>query len=163
MRRGLEECLCEDFPDLFRQYSYSKGSYYALHITCGDGWEPIIRRLSERITRIVETIIESHQYSGDTEIPAEMEDQKKAEGGSRTCLTRRDFRFMYIKEKYGILHLSLSQQTPALEEAMNEARQESRSTCESCGRPGTFGPGGPSRRVVLCSHHGFDGRRVLNF
>jgi hypothetical protein len=130
-------------------------------MACGDGWEPIIRRLSERITKIVETIIDAHQDSGDTKIPVEMEDQKKVADGARARPTRADFRFMYIKEKYGILHLSLSQQTPELEEAMNEARQESRSTCERCGRPGKFG--GPSRLVVFCSHHGFDDRRVLNF
>ena len=85
IRRGLEERLCEDFPDLFGQYSYSKGSYYVLHIACGDGWEPIIRRLSERITKIAETIIEFHQDSRGTEISAEMEDQKKAGGGSYVC------------------------------------------------------------------------------
>jgi len=67
MRRELEERLCEDFPDLFRQYSYSKSSYYALHIPCGDGWEPIIRRLSEKITKIVETTVGSDLNSGGTE------------------------------------------------------------------------------------------------
>lgn len=161
MRRELEERLCEDFPDLFRQYSYSKGSYYALYIACGDGWEPIIRRLSERIKNIVETIVKSHRNHGNMEISAEIQDRKSVDGGSKIRLTRRDFRFMYIKEKYGTLHLSLSQSTPELEEAMNQARQESRCTCETCGRPGKFG--GPSCSMVFCNHHGFDDRRSLNF
>jgi len=161
MRRELEESLCEEFPNLFRQYSYRKSSYYTLFIACGDGWEPIIRRLSERITKIVETIVEQHTDPTDTEISEETEDRKRAEGGPRIRFTRRDFRFMYIKEKYGMLHLSLSQRTPELEEAMNDARQESGCTCESCGRPGTFG--GHSWLGVFCGHHGFDDRRILNF
>jgi len=37
------------------------------------------------------------------------------EGGQKLGLTRHDFRFMYVKEKYGILHLGLSQWTPELE------------------------------------------------
>lgn len=161
MRRELEERLCEDFPDLFRQYSYSKESYYALYIACGDGWEPIIRRLSERIKNIAETIVKSHHNHGNMEVSGEMQDRKSVDGGSKITLTPRDFRFMYIKEKYGILHLSLSQSAPELEEAMNQARQESRYTCETCGRPGKFG--GPSWPLVFCNHHGFDDRRALNF
>jgi len=153
MRRELEERLCEDFPDLFRQYSYSKGSYYALYMACGDGWEPIIRRLSERITKIVETIVGPHLNSEDTDI--------SAEDGSRDKLTKGDFRFMYVKQKNGILHVCLSQWTSDLQEAVKQARQESECTCERCGRPGVFG--GPSWPVVLCSHHGFDDRLVLNF
>jgi hypothetical protein len=160
MRRELEERLCEDFPDLFRQYSYSKGSYYALHIACGDGWEPIIRRLSEKITKIVETTVEPDLNSGGTEILVGTEDRKGVEGSPTLRLTRRDFRFMYIKEKHGMLHLSLSQCTLELGEAMNEARQESRHTCEICGRPGKFGPMWLS---VFCSDHGFDDHRALNF
>ena len=158
MRRELEERLSEDFPDLFRQYSYSKGSYYALYIACGDGWEPIIRRLSERITNIVETIVGSHV---DTATATDIEDQEESEDGSRDKLTKGDFRFMYIKQKNGILHLCLSQSTPDLQEAVEHARRESECTCERCGRPGVFG--GPSWPVVLCSHHGFDDRLVLNF
>ena len=161
MRRELEEHLCEDFPDLFRQYSYSKGSYYALYMACGDGWEPIIRRLSERITTIVETIVGSQPKSGDTEISAEIEDQKEVEDGSRDKLTKGDFRFMYIKEKYGTLHLCISRWTPDIQEAVKQARQESECTCERCGRPGVFG--GPSWPMVLCNHHGFDDGLVLNF
>jgi hypothetical protein len=130
-------------------------------MACGDGWEPIIRRLSEKITKIVETVVESQPNPGDTEILAEMEDSKKVDGGSRDKLTRGDFRFMYIKQKYGILHLCLSQWTPDLQEAMNEARQESEYTCESCGRPGKFG--GSEWPMVFCGHHGFDDRPVLNF
>jgi hypothetical protein len=161
MRRELEERLCEDFPDLFRQYSYSKGSYYALYMACGDGWEPIIRRLSQRITKIVETIVGPHPNSADTSVSSEIEDQLEVEGGSRVKLTKGDFRFMYIKQKYGILHLYLSHCTPDLQKAMNEARLESECTCERCGRPGKFG--GPSWPMVFCDHHGFDDRLVLNF
>ena len=161
MRRELEERLCEDFPDLFRQYSYSKGSYYALYMACGDGWEPIIRRLSERITKSVETIVGPQPNSGDTDVSVEIEDQKEVEGESRGKINKSDFRFMYIKQKYGILHLCLSQRTPDIQEAMNEAREESKRTCERCGRPGKFG--GPSWPVVYCSHHGFDDRLVLDF
>jgi len=161
MRRELEERLCEDFPDLFRQYSYSKGSHYALYMACGDGWEPIIRRLSERITRIVETIVGPQPNSEGACASTEVEDQKVVEGESRDKLTKGDFRFMYIKQKSGILHLCLSQWTPDLQEAINEARQESRFTCERCGRPGKWG--GPSWPVVFCNHHGFDERLVLNF
>jgi hypothetical protein len=163
MRRELEERLCEDFPDLFRHHSYSKDSYYALHMACGDGWEPIIRRLSEKITKITEVIVGLYPISASdgTEGPAEPEDRKRIQDGEGISLTRHDFRFMYIKEKNGALHLSLRHWTPELREAMNEARHESRHTCETCGRPGNFG--GILWPVVFCGDHGFDDREVLNF
>jgi hypothetical protein len=36
-------------------------------MACGDGWEPIIRHLSQRITKIVETVVGPHPNSEDTE------------------------------------------------------------------------------------------------
>jgi len=95
MRGGLEGRLC---AISFGNAATIRG-HIMPYIACGDGWEPIVYRLGERITKIVETILESHQDSGDTEIPMERGDQKKAESGSRSRLTRPDFRFMYIKEK----------------------------------------------------------------
>src|SRR5258706_10205830 len=101
MRRELEERLCEDFPDLFRQYSYSKGSYYALYMACGDGWEPIIPRLSERITKIVETIVGPHLNSEDTDISAGKKRPKQTEDGARGNDTKSRVRILYGQTKKG--------------------------------------------------------------
>jgi hypothetical protein len=47
-------------------------------MACGDGWEPIIRHLSQRITKIVETVVGPHPNSEDTECIGR---NKRSKGG----------------------------------------------------------------------------------
>lgn len=98
----LEEALYDDFPLLYRN---------RLHwgFECGDGWEPLIRRLSEKLeAHIADTFDES-----------------------RECLSASQ-----VKEKFGTLRFYMCSTNDDIEKLIGEAEDESSVTCETCGAPG---------------------------
>lgn len=53
MREELEKALVRDFPNLYREHGGDpKSTCMAWGIAVGDGWEPLIRELSEKITKL---------------------------------------------------------------------------------------------------------------
>ena len=50
MRKELDDALVRDFPNLYsqRHWPMSSTCMYC-GFSCGDGWEPLIRRLSEKL------------------------------------------------------------------------------------------------------------------
>lgn len=77
---------------------------------CFKGWRPILGRLLERLEGAI------------AQQPAE------AQG---------DFRIVQIKQKFGRLQIYLSKTaTPEMRAAIDEAEEESRTTCEVCSAPG---------------------------
>ena len=78
----------------------------------GDGWEPLIRELSEKLEK---EIVELKQKHPDMEYPP---------------------RASQVKEKYGTLRYYMSSQTDSMSENINEACKKSWVTCEDCGQPG---------------------------
>ncbi len=53
MKIELQQALFRDFPDLYEQHSWScQRTCMCWGFECGDGWEPIIRKLSEELTRL---------------------------------------------------------------------------------------------------------------
>jgi len=89
--------LQADFPCLF----------HAVDSMPGEGWEPLLRRLSERLT---------------ARIQAERSPQ--------------DYYAVQVKEKFGGLRFYMSQYTDEMGELIRDAEAESRRTCETCGAPG---------------------------
>ncbi len=80
--------------------------------SCFEGWKPIIVRLLERLSLLVE------ELSSDE---------------------RRTFAVVEIRQKFGTLTVYLSGgPTPAMSEAIDAAREASMVTCEVCGAPGTL-------------------------
>lgn len=50
MSPELDKKLCEDFPELYRdRYADTRTTCMCWGFSCGDGWEPIIRKLSEQL------------------------------------------------------------------------------------------------------------------
>jgi hypothetical protein len=98
MSPDLEEALRRDFPSLYNNLHY---------FDIGDGWEPLVRRLSEKLTEMTAGY--------------EPEDRPWA-----TC----------VKEKFGTLRFYLSSGEDALWDAVNEAERESGRVCETCGAEG---------------------------
>ena len=127
MREELEKRLFEDFPDL---YCLTRGA-----MACNDGWEPLLRRLSERITHIVQSLPLEAPTSVDKP-PVSMETSTKT--GQYIGLTAKSFCASQVKEKYGSLRFYMSRSTKEIRQAIQEANQESLTTCEVCGRPGEF-------------------------
>ena len=124
MRDDLEKRLLEDFPEL-----YSRGGYFA----CNDGWEPLLRRLSERITRIVQSLPLEAPTSVDNS-PVSMGTSTKT--GHYTGLTAKGFRASVVKEKFGELRFYMNKSTREIQQVIQDAEEESLTTCEVCGRPG---------------------------
>lgn len=50
MNRGLDDQLCRDFPEIFRdRLADPRTTAICFGLECGDGWEPLIRSLCERL------------------------------------------------------------------------------------------------------------------
>lgn len=102
MKKELDEALCRDFPRTFadRHVGMCWG------FTCGDGWEPLIRRCASKI---------------------EAEINK---------LDTNDIRAKQVKEKFGTIHFRMTRETDTIANVIHEAEAESLITCEICGAPG---------------------------
>ncbi|KDQ09627.1 hypothetical protein BOTBODRAFT_36865 [Botryobasidium botryosum FD-172 SS1] len=115
MRKDLQNALYADFPQLYREHKLSMDkSSMPWGICTGDGWEPLIRRLSEKITAIIEQL----KASGD-------EDWEKIAASG-------------VKEKYAELRFHMRLATEEIQEAIDEAKEESQRTCETCGAAGSI-------------------------
>ena len=58
MNPELDKKLCEDFPVLYKdRHCKASQSCFAFGFECGDGWEPLIRELSEKLTTLDEEIV----------------------------------------------------------------------------------------------------------
>jgi len=75
----------------------------------GDGWEPIIRRLSEKLEAAIAAL--------------------PAEERELCCASQ-------VKEKFGSLRFYMNGSTDEMEAWISAAEDESERTCETCGAPG---------------------------
>lgn len=108
MSPDLDEALCRDFPELYAdRHADMRSTAMCWGFCCGDGWEPLIRKLSEKLTKLC------------ADFPPE--NRPKA---------------MQVKEKFGGLRFYISHGNDAIFDAIAEAEAESRKTCENCGAPG---------------------------
>jgi len=110
MSPDLDRKLCEDFPNLYRDRNAGPGESLMCFGFPGDGWEPLIRRLSEKIEAIIVALPEDR---------------------------RRHYRASQVKEKFGTLRFSMAATTAEIEAAIDEAEAGSAETCETCGAPGS--------------------------
>jgi hypothetical protein len=110
MNRWNYEEFEQKFPHLF-----TEGTYFE----CDTGWKDIIWNLCEELEPLCKKIKEE-------------------------LLSNPDHEFFYegfphveqIKEKYGLLRVSMSYDTPEIKELIEDAERLSSITCEVCGCPG---------------------------
>jgi hypothetical protein len=110
MRKDLDEALVHDFPNLYRDRCGDKNvtcMYWGFDV--GDGWEPIIRNLSERLEIIILSLAEE---------------------------IRPQYAAFQVKEKFGVLRYYLINSTAEMDEAISDAVNLTAETCETCGQPG---------------------------
>ena len=112
MKEKLERQLQEDFPSLFELRPGVPVS-----IAVGDGWEPIVRGLCEKLA------VWSHRNDAPV-------------------------RFRQVKEKFGELRIRLEGGDEHVDDLVQQAEQQSWTTCEVCGRSGTLRDEG--WMVTLC-------------
>lgn len=109
MKDKLDEALVKDFPNLYRD------RHTDMMTTCmcwgfpGDGWEPLIRKLSAKLEKLI------------LDLP---EDDRK-----ECCASQ-------VKEKFGTLRFYMSSSNKEMEALIDEAEAESAVTCEHCSAPG---------------------------
>lgn len=110
MKKELDEALVRDFPNFYRdRHASMHVTSMAFGFDVGDGWEPIIRRMSERIEAVI------------LRMPAE---------------ERHFYRASQVKEKFGSLRVYIERSHPEINVIIDEAERETSRTCEECGGPG---------------------------
>lgn len=110
MKDELDDALCRDFPLLYRaRYDRMETTCMCWGFCCGDGWEPLIRKLSEKLEPLVQAIPEEER-------PVVIQ----------------------VKEKFGGLRFYMTTETEEMSKAIEEAEVVSFRTCEECGQPGSL-------------------------
>jgi len=115
MRADLDSALVRDFPLLYADRSAPMTQTCMCWGFPGDGWEPLLRRLSEKLEPLIAALPE-----GEYGRP----------------------RASQVKEKFGTLRFYMSSETAEMSAAIREAEEESARTCEVCGAPGKTRGGG---------------------
>ena len=154
MRDDLLKRLFEDFPDLYCHFLYLVSSW-SVFFQCGDGWEPLLRRLSERITRIVQSLPLKSSTSVDK---CSISDETSTEGGQYAGLTAQSFSVNEVMAPRG-LGFYMDRSTHEIDLAIKDAKEESLTTCETCGRPGKI----TDWWFVACDDHKCDKEEAIEF
>lgn len=123
MKKELDDALCRDFPLLYTQRNWDmQKTCMCWGFECGDGWEPLIRRLSEKLEPRIAAYVRKTFCFPCPEDPFPQASQ--------------------VKEKWGTLHFYMDNQLPSLGRHIWRAERESARTCETCGKPGKLRQGG---------------------
>jgi hypothetical protein len=110
MKKELDDALCADFPLLYAdRHAPMIGTAMCWGFECGDGWEPLIRRLSQKLEDLIKTGLPNAEVL---------------------------VRALQVKEKYGTLRFYLTCGTDAMYKEIGFAENESATVCEYCGKPG---------------------------
>jgi len=128
VRKELDEALVKDFPNLYRDRNADmRSTAMCWGFECGDGWEPIIRDLSEELeAEILKLPEEDRQY----------------------CKASQ------VKEKYGTLRFYMSMETDEMDRLIRLYTDKSDEICEQCGKPGQLR--GNGWLFVACDEHSKD-------
>lgn len=110
MHKDLDEQLCRECPNLFRNRNASmQETCMCWGFDVQDGWFQLIYELSKKL---------------EAEILKQPEEHRK-----HFCAAQ-------VKEKYGGLRFYMEGSTGEMEKLIREAEDKSEKTCETCGAPG---------------------------
>jgi hypothetical protein len=107
MKKELQEALFRDFPNLYRERTDKRKTNMAYGFCVGDGWEPIIRSLSQKLETMILALPE-------------------ADRETHWC--------MQVKEKFGSLRFYMNDQTSEMVSLIQEAEDAAAFVCSTCGR-----------------------------
>lgn len=126
MTRELDEALCRDFPNLYKQRNsdlMSTAMCWGFEVS-GNGWEPLIRNLSKELEAEILKLPESER--------------------EYTCASQ-------VKEKYGTLRFYVYSETDEMSRIIRYYEEISETTCEICGKKGNLI--GKGWLVTRCKEH----------
>jgi len=110
MRKDLDEQLCREFPNLYRNRNGSmRETCMCWGFDVGEGWFQLIYDLSKKL---------------EAEILKQPEEERQYYCASQ------------VKEKYAGLRFYMEGSTNEMEELIQKAEEKSGKTCEICGAPG---------------------------
>ena len=139
MNKELDAKLCSDFPVLFcDRYEDETKTCMCWGFDCGDGWEPIIRYLSEVITNHVWNLNNHIEY-------------KNKHDSSNPPLESVEVHATQVKEKFGTLRFYVDYEDDFIHGAISMAEHVSGHTCEICGKEGKLNNEG--WLSVRCDEH----------
>lgn len=123
MKEELIWALAFDYPRLYigTRRRYESASFQG--ITCGDGWEPIVRWLSAAIERLIEI---------------EPKDEQEF------------YRCIEVRERFGGIEFYMNDATEEMTKLVKIATSESFKVCEFCGQPGVLRQDGRRGAKTLC-------------
>ncbi|KDQ09628.1 hypothetical protein BOTBODRAFT_522355 [Botryobasidium botryosum FD-172 SS1] len=128
MRDDLEAALFADFPNLYWRHTLPMAETAMCWGICtGDGWEPLIRRLSIRLTKMTEGL-----------------------GLDPSSDEFKSYMASQVKEKLGGLRFYMQRSTPEMRSAISEAATESMETCDVCGGKGEMSKTARGWLVTRC-------------
>ncbi|CAF1413347.1 unnamed protein product [Adineta steineri] len=137
MRKDLAAKLYADYPHLFWQRSLPRNQS-SMHdgLCISDGWEPILRQLCQQLTNILVNDMKLDLASPEA----------------------KQYAFTQVKQKLGGLRTYMTNTTPAMKNAIDDAEDKAAQTCELCGEQGSANEGSSGYIVTLCARCANDRR-----
>lgn len=148
MRQELDEALCAEFPDIFKdRRGDSRNTAMCWGFSCGDGWYPLIRHLCLRLTSDLRQEQASYAiYAEHAALPADKRaeapqwlqdnatDEKQAARLDKIARLKAELPVAsQVKEKYGTLRFYVWGATEQHAAIIREAEAMSSIVCETCG------------------------------
>jgi len=128
MRADLDKKLVADFPMLYRdRYASMQQTAMCWGFDCGDGWEPLIRELSEKIEAY------NNEHPDNPVVAAQ------------------------VKEKFGGLRFYVDGAIKKILDLIQEYEERSEKICEQCGKSGKLRDKGWMRTLCDECHKRRDG------
>ncbi len=135
MSPELDAALVRDFPLLYADRNTSMmQTAMCWGFECGDGWEPIIRKASKKIEKLIQAYLKAYPDNGY--LP----------------------RASQVKEKYGTLRFYLNSSTDAMEKICEQVERQSEDICEECGAKGKIR--GRGWYYTSCEEHAEEGDKM---
>lgn len=172
MDKELDDKLVFDFPNLYRNRNGDmRGTAMCWGFSCGNGWEPLIRELSEKLEKIIVNTWEDKDetrtisFLNSKYIHLTKEDEKKIASREPTWNSetksyletfnrRHSICASQVKEKYATLHFYMTAATDEMWKLIKEAEEKSSKICEACGKPGSVRDNGWLQ--TLCDMHALE-------
>ena len=146
MNKELDEKLCKDFPEIFRdRHGDMRTTAMCWGFECDDGWEPVIRficdslmgdvhRLRDKIAHIEETLSEEDKSHWNDWMKSSYSQEKLDERKAELLVAIEQIPIaVQVKEKFGGLRFYASGADEKQQDVIHYGEQLSYRVCEKCG------------------------------